>query len=291
MISKEFSKAGVKTVAPALLPEKNDLITEAQQVQDGSGKTVHHHGNCIYMPNGKAREYSTWACNLYNGCINVCAYCYNDNSIMKSVLGGNNVRLKKSLVNEATAYDIFCKELEKYREAIIAAGALHFNFVSDPCIPETITLNWKCIDYAISQGVPCQVLTKRADWLDHPSVQNALSHPELLRVGFSLTGCDELEPGASPNLERIQAMHVLHGAGIPTWASIEPIINVQSSLAMIKQSIDCCDHYKIGILSGKKCYTPKQIRKFIHEVNALNPRSVYWKQSLLEFATRNQVMK
>lgn len=282
MTSNELSNAGVKTVAPAPLPE---------EVKNGSAKTVHHHGNCIYMPNGKAREYSTWACNLYNGCINVCAYCYNDNSIMKSVLGGNNVRLKKSLVNEATAYDIFCKELEKYREAIIAAGALHFNFVSDPCIPETITLNWKCIDHAISQGVPCQVLTKRADFLDHPSVQNALSHPELLRVGFSLTGCDELEPGASPNLERIQAMRALHGAGIPTWASIEPIIDPQKSLDVVALTINCCDNYKIGILSGKKGYGPDQIRKFIHEVNALNPRSVYWKQSLLEFATLNQMMK
>ncbi len=27
-----------------------------------------------------------------------------------------------------------------------------------------------------------------------------------------------------------------------------------------------------------------QIREFVNEVNALNPRSVYWKQSLLEFA-------
>lgn len=44
-----------------------------------------------------------------------------------------------------------------------------FTFVSDPCLPVTIALNTMCIDYAISQGVPCQILTKRADWLDlHP---------------------------------------------------------------------------------------------------------------------------
>lgn len=279
MTSKGLFNAGVKKpVAPAPLPE---------EVKNGSAKTVHHHGNCIYMPNGKAREYSSWACNLYVGCTHMCSYCYNNHGITSGVLGGNTVRLKKSLVDENTAYEIFCKELDKHREAIIADGALHFNFVSDPCIPETITLNWSCIDYAISQGVPCQVLTKRADWLDHPSVQNALGHPELLRVGFSLTGCDELEPGASPNLERIQAMRALHGVGISTWASIEPIIDPQKSLDVLKHSIDFCDHYKIGILSGKKYYTPAQIRKFIHQVNALNPRSVYWKNSLLEFATRN----
>jgi DNA repair photolyase len=294
MTSNELSNAGVKKpVAPALLPEKNALITEAQ-LKNGSAKPVHHHGNCIYMPNGKAREYCTWACNLYNGCINVCAYCYNNDGIMKYVLGGNNVRLKKSLVDETTAYEIFCNELNKFRGEIINnGGALHFNFVSDPCLPETIDLNWKCIDYAIRQGVTCQVLTKRADWLGHPSVQNALSHPELLRVGFSLTGCDELEPGASPNEERIHAMCELHNAGIATWASIEPIIDPQKSLQMIRLSLDCCDHYKIGVLSGKKSYTPDQIRQFVNEVNSLNPRSVYWKDSLLDFihATRNQMME
>lgn len=265
---------------------------KAQQVQNGvvsSGKTVRHYGNCIYMPNGKAREYSSWACNLYNGCINACHYCYIDNSIMKSVLGGNNVRLKKSLVNETTAYEVFCNELNKFRGEIINnGGALHFNFVSDPCLPETIDLNWKCINYAISQGVPCQVLTKRADWLGHREVQKALEHKQQIRVGFSLTGCDELEPGANKNEERLQAMSELHNAGISTWASIEPIIDPQKSLDVVKRCIDFCDHFKIGILSGKKCYGPDQIRKFIHEVNALNPRSVYWKQSLLEFATRNK---
>jgi len=254
-----------------------------------------YHGLVIYQPSGKAAEYSPWAANFFNGCSHNCAYCYNNHGITSGVLGGETVRLKKSLVNEATAYDIFCKELDKYREAIIAAGALHFNFVSDPCLPLSIGLNWKCINYAISQGVPCQVLTKRADWLwlDHPAVQEALEFKQLIRVGFSLTGCDELEPGASPNEERISAMRILHNAGIATWASIEPIIDPQRSLDMVARTINCCDHYKIGILSGKKCYTPKQIRKFMNEVNALNPRSVYWKDSLLDFihATRNQIIE
>ena len=132
---------------------------------------------------------------------------------------------------------------------------------------------------------PVQVLTKRADWLDHPAVQGALTH-KLIRVGFSLTGCDGQEPGASPNQKRIEAMRKLHGAGIKTWASIEPIIDPQSSLMMIEKSIDCCDHYKIGVLSGKKSYTPDHIRQFVSSVKSLSPRSVYWKKSLLEFVKK-----
>ena len=250
-------------------------------------KTTNCHGRVIYQPSGKAAEYSRWAANFYNGCSNGCHYCYDNQGITSRVLGGLKVRLKKSLVDVKTAEQIFLAELAKWRDAIIKDGGLHFNFVSDPCLPETIDLNWKCINYALLQKVPCQVLTKRADWLGgHPEVQKALEHKQLIRVGFSLTGCDALEPLASPNLERIQAMRELHNAGISTWASIEPIIDPQKSLQMIQLSIDCCDHYKIGILSGKKTYGPREIREFVNEVNALNPRSVYWKKSLIDYINK-----
>lgn len=239
----------------------------------------------IYVPKGKAREYADYACNLYNGCSNKCTYCYNNCSRNSGVVGGENVRLKKTLIDESTAYETFKKELDAFKSEIIAgSNGLHFNFVSDPCLKETIVLNWKCIDYAISQGVPCQVLTKRADWLDHPAVQNALAHPDLLRVGFSLTGCDELEPGASSNAERIQTMRMLHDAGVSTWASIEPIIDPQASLKMILQARDCCDHYKIGVLSGIKNYTPQQIRDLKAQVDTLGlGTSIYWKKDTLDF--------
>ena len=237
----------------------------------------------FYQPNGKANEYSPWACNLYNGCPHSCLYCYNYHSLMSATVGGTTVRLKKQLVDEATAFKIFQSELKKYKEQIKADGALHFNFVSDPCLPETIALNSMCIDYAISQGVPCQILTKRADWLDHPSVQNYLSCKEMISVGFSLTGCDDMKPGASTNEQRIEAMKRLHNAGVSTWASIEPILDPGCSLDMIKRSMNYCDHYKIGILSGAKSYTPQEIMKFKNIVESLNLPSVYWKKSLLKF--------
>ncbi len=237
----------------------------------------------IYRPAGKAGEYSPWAANFYNGCIHNCEYCYCNNGLLAGTLGGTNVRLKKTLVNEPNAFAIFCKELDKYKDDIIKDGALHFNFVSDPCLPQTIDLNWKCIEYALLQGVPVQVLTKRADWLNHPTVQGALSNPGLLKVGFTLTGRDDLEPGASPNLDRIATMRELYQAGIFTWASCEPIINPKKSLEMIELSIDCCCHYKIGILSGKKSYSPQDIRDFVTAVKALNPKDVAWKHSLLDF--------
>ena len=99
----------------------------------------------------------------------------------------------------------------------------------------------------------------------------------------SQSGCDDLEPGAGTNDERVKAMSFLHGIGVKTWASIEPIIDPQNSLDMIAKTIGCCDHFKIGILSGQKNYTPDQIRNFKAAVDVLNLKSVYWKESLLEY--------
>ena len=244
------------------------------------------HGKAIYEPSGKAAEYSNWACNLYNGCPHSCTYCFNDHNIMAGTLGGNIVSLKKSLVDTETAFKIFVSELTRHRETIIKDGGLHFNFVSDPCLPETIELNVRCMDEVQSQGVFCKVLTKRADWLHHPVVQNALSHKGLISVGFTLTGRDDLEPGASSNMERVHAMAELHNAGISTWASIEPVIDPVLSFAMIVETLGFCDHYKIGILSGKKDYTPQQIRDFVAKVQSLGHTSVYWKESLREFISK-----
>ncbi len=207
---------------------------------------------------------------------------------MSKTLGGTNVRLKKSLTDEKTAFQIFQKELDKSKVDIIKDGGLHFNFVSDPCLPQTLHLNWICISYAISQGVPCQVLTKRADWLNSPFVQYALSQKNLIHVGFSLTGCNDLESGASTNEERINAMQSLHKNGITTWASIEPIIEPNKSLEMVAKTVAFCDHYKIGILSGKKSYTPQDIRTFIKDVESVHPKSVYWKQSICEFIKQHR---
>ena len=65
---------------------------------------------CIYKPEGKAGEYSEWACNLYNGCTNECDYCYLKRGITQAVLGVSTPVVKKTLGGTPErAYKIFCK--------------------------------------------------------------------------------------------------------------------------------------------------------------------------------------
>jgi DNA repair photolyase len=104
-----------------------------------------------------------------------------------------------------------------------------------------------------------------------------------IAFGFTLTGHNELELNASTNQERIEAIKKLHNAGFKTFASIEPIIDLKSSMDMIKQTIGYCDEYKIGLLSGDKTIKKDELQKFFDEVNLLATThnfKVYWKDSI-----------
>jgi DNA repair photolyase len=107
-------------------------------------------------------------------------------------------------------------------------------------------------------------------------------YKKFVAIGFSLSGHDEMEPGASPNAERIAAMRKLHEAGFKTWASIEPIIDFESSLQMIAATQGFCDLYKIGLESGRE-YTKIDIQLFAKAVVQFEGK-LYFKDSLLKQA-------
>lgn len=244
----------------------------------------------IYQPSGKAREYSPWACNLYVGCSNDCSYCFNKRGVLGKVAGGPVAKLKSGIKDEDQAFDIFLSELKRYKDRIIRDGGLMFSFTTDPCLPRTLPLTMACVSAATGMDVPCHILTKCADWIlrDKTWTDAMTVSRDLLNVGFTLTGRDDLERGASTNAERILAMRSLHDEGYRTFASIEPIINLDRSLEMIRQSTDCCDQYKIGLLSGDEKTSDRydiagRLEEFIYEVDELLTRekkTVYWKKSI-----------
>jgi DNA repair photolyase len=239
------------------------------------------HGKAIYQPAGKAGEYSQWAANFYNGCSAKCEYCYNRHGRSAKILGGDKPTLKKSLVDESTALEIFKKELNQNLPELRKHG-LFFNFVSDPCLKETIELNYLAILECDIRNVPVKILTKQTWWLKECE-EELFNLPKNIVIGFTLTGHDELEPGAATNAERIEAMKKLHDAGFKTWASIEPIIDFQSSLKMIDESKEYCDFYKIGLKSGGK-YIKSELEIFIMNVHGCLYQPIYWKDYLLKAA-------
>lgn len=247
-------------------------------------------GKAIYQPAGKAGEYAKWACNFYVGCSNGCEYCYLKSGRGAAILGGNKPTLKKCFLN-SEEYALFCfeSELNKNIDELQKHG-LFFSFTTDPMLPETIKLTWQAMDICICNNIPVKILTKCADWVrnlidfDNGRLIKDYSFKgkKYAAFGFTLTGHDELEKGASTNAERIKAMRKLHDAGFKTFASIEPIIDFNSSLKMIEQSKDYCNLYKIGLKAGDK-YHIEEIRSFLDDVFELLPETpIYLKDSLLK---------
>ena len=247
-------------------------------------------GKLIYQPSGAAAEYSKWACNLYNGCSNRCEYCYNRHSQGKNLLGKDEPTIKGGM-SEDEAYSLFCYELNKFRDDIIRDGGLFFSFVSDPLLPETWELNTECIVYCLYKKVPVILLTKETGWKSTNVWKTILKnakrdgYKDIIKFGFTLTGCDDLEPYASTNEQRIKAMKHLYISGFKTWASIEPIIDVYKSFDMVVQTIHHCHEYRFGLNSLKKDYTKQDILDFMDGVDYANSRNstIVWKESVRKF--------
>lgn len=251
-------------------------------------------GKAIYSPQGKAGEYAKYAVNFYVGCSNDCTYCYCKRGLLGHAMGQPQATLKKCFKDYMHATDVFRAELEKDIEEYRKHG-LFFTFTSDPCLEETWFLTWTSVDWAIQHGVPCKVLTKRADFIDKfPPQWKHEDAKKLIAWGFTLTGHDELEPGASTNAERIEAMKRLHAMGFKTFASIEPVISLPESSRMIVQTIGFCDLYKIGLLSGKKEYCKSDVAQFVLMTSqslAMCRASsdvqckphIYWKDSVFDY--------
>lgn len=255
----------------------------------------------IYQPKNKAAEYSAWACNFYVGCSNGCTYCYCKKGILAGVMGQDKPQLKKCFKNETHAITTFLKELTD-NICDLQKHGLFFSFTTDPMLPETIGLTQQAIRLCLMQSVPVKVLTKCTEWVNpmlHELVENDTiwnldwSCKNLFAVGFTLTGHDELEPGASTNAERIEAMKKLHDAGFITFASIEPVIDLTASMDMIDKSVSFCDLYKIGLMSGQKIdkLFKASLNKFITAVcnrSVIWDFKIYFKDSLLKAAGINR---
>jgi DNA repair photolyase len=261
-----------------------------EKIKTKKMKDKKFNGKAIYQPAGKAAEYSKWACNFYVGCSNGCTYCYCNKGILAVTIGGSVPTLKKCFKNELHMEDIYTKEVIQNRKEIKKHG-IFLSFTTDPCLHETIDQTIYFTRFCVNNGIPVKILTKSSNMLmKHIERFWFYSKKEdikrLVAFGFTLTGHDELEPNASTNAERIEAMKKLHDAGFKTWASIEPIIDFNSSWQMIRDTCSFCDLYKIGLESGRT-YIYKyagELRDFMDAcINTGNPK-IYFKDSLLQQA-------
>ena len=272
-------------------------------------------GSCLYTPGGAAREYAAVGCNFYRGCPYQCRYCYNRHGMTAKVMGVDHAvlvdkftslssRPKKyrELTSEEYAFTRFQQEVFKWQDYLRKTG-IFFSFSTDPLCADTFSLTWQCVRYATKEyGIPVKILTKNADfsaqlmlWLDMVPMERR----SLIAFGFTLTGRDDWEPYASKNIERIRLMRILHEMGFKTFASIEPIVDFDSSLDMIEKSVTFCDQYLIGLMScrnanGLEPYSKEKCCEFVYYADNCMISSytqkktagivkIYWKESIRKF--------
>jgi len=223
----------------------------------------------IYEPRGAALEYAPLAVSLFRWCAYQCEYCFVP-EVTKSPTGKH---LEPYVRKDAL------KLLEKDCKELHAEGDTRevlMSFTTDPYQPidDVDMLTRKAIGILINYGVPFTVLTKGGKRSER-DFDLIGEYADYCRYGTTLTlinptDINKWEPLAAPTGERTHALSEAYRRGIPTWVSIEPIIDPVQSLALIRETLPYVDEYKIGKMNHLESTFPlEQLRDFVKETKEL----------------------
>lgn len=213
----------------------------------------------IYKPTGAAREYSPLAMNYIKGCDHGCVYCYVP-KMMKRFNAGyvhSDVYIKeeKALLREIESS---CKKFANSNEQVF------LSFLTDPysSFNQKTKLTRRVLELLLKYNIPVSILSKGGmrvlEDLDLIKEFGANIQVGASLTFTSLTDSQKWESGAAIPSERFEALEVLHGEGIRTWASMEPVIFPDQSLEIMEITHNYVDAYKIGKLN----HFPKHEVKF-----------------------------
>jgi len=240
----------------------------------------------IYEPKGRAKEYSLLAANLYTGCSHGCLYCYAPGVLRMD---------KEKFHTEVAARKDVVKQIEKEAAALACTDRrVLLCFTCDPYQPldDELQLTRQVLQILKKHRVPFQILTKggmRAardfdlyeKW-DAFATTMTFMQPTFMQPCYS----EIWEPRAALPDERVSAIKIAKEAGIQTWVSLEPVIDIWESLKIISQTHDFVDHYKIGKLNYIEPPVPVDWRRFGKEAITLCEfygKSYYIKQDLAKY--------
>jgi DNA repair photolyase len=236
----------------------------------------------IYVPNGKAREYSPLALNIYNGCDHGCTYCYAP-LIRRDMSLNKIVHVRKELF----------EKLEKELMKSIPKEQILLSFMCDPYshADTGLKLTEQVLSYLDLKKCKVAVLTKGGSRCLR-DLKIFKHFGNRFKIGATLTFTNEkqsleIEPNAATPTNRINTLRKLHDEGIKTWVSIEPVIDPVQSLELISLTIPFVDQYKIGKMNHfEKRFDKIDWKKFmIDSVTMLrnSNKQFYVKQDLSEF--------
>ena len=241
----------------------------------------------IYRPRGLAGEYATYAVNFYLGCSNGCRYCFLKKGVTAEVFGGDKPVLRKGYASVNDELKDFEKEVRMNIEKL-RRGGIFMSFTTDPMLKETGYATLKAAMVCVAYGIPVTILTKCTS--EYGRFADGLrEYANIVTIGTTLTGHDELEPNAATNGERIDMLRKAKEDGFSTFVSLEPVIDFKSSIQMVCEAVEYTDEFRIGLKTPvkKSNYPKKETDNFVRTAKTVCDRHgvrVVWKETMRKLA-------
>lgn len=156
-----------------------------------------------------------YSLNPYRGCPHGCLYCYASSVTRDDRPWGEVVDVKEN------APEVLARELRRSPRGLTLVSS-----ATDPYPPQEARarVTRRCLALLREQGFPVSVLTRSPLVVRDLDLLNGWEGAD---VGFSFTSSRdqvELEPRVPPVARRLEALREISSRGVPTWASIAPVL-------------------------------------------------------------------
>jgi len=205
----------------------------------------------ITIPKGKALEYAPLSLNIYKGCTHSCEYCYAPN-----IPGVNRQKYYSKANPKDDVEERLSRDIKRLKKSYTGDEIL-LSFMGDVYQPEEMNLGLtrKAIKLFIKNDINFTILTKGGSRAQRDF--DLLESYDKSRFGTTLIflnqdDADHWEPEAATIQDRIETIKIAHSKGIKTWVSIEPVIDPDQALQIIKELHPIVDKWKVGKLNYNK---------------------------------------
>ena len=196
----------------------------------------------IYTPRGAALEYAALACNVYKGCTHGCRYCYAPATLH---------RTREAFHENAEPKDNVLARLDRDIQKLDpqTTPEILCSFLGDLYQPgATADLTRGVLTRLCNARLRFTVLTKGGT---RASRDFDILRESRARFGTSLVwsdqrDADQYEPNAASIADRIAAIEQAKAAGIPTWVSLEPVIDAQQALQVVRRLYPIVNTWAVG---------------------------------------------
>ena len=202
----------------------------------------------IYEPRGAAAEYAELACNLYRGCGHGCRYCYAPACLRMTAAEFARPAPRRGII-EALLFDAATMAGDE-RDVLLC-------FTCDPYQPLDATeeLTRQAMSILAANNLRPRVLTKNPMAAIRRDADLLAEAGAVLGTTLAWTAADDCrrwEPHAPPPAERAEAIRLARDCGLRTWLSVEPVIDADQAIEVIRTLGREVDEVKVGKLNHNR---------------------------------------